>query len=478
MSLASIIGSIVISAAITLFSALDPISFEYPNVSDEKGSVYLILHAEQALNNGQVEISGDDGSSIKRNISIQAGARKKLTWKQLRPNVHYTVKVRSSELESDFGFDVRRAAASGKVGIFNVLSSAEDIVVFHRIRYKTSFALTKYTLSVFNVDGTKIVEQVIDDKPVAAGSSLDFSWDHDDDVFMIVLKGEDDVGRFAEHKVVPWSIDIPHTDATFETDKFDIRKEQEYKLDESFAVIVHELDRLERANQAVNGNIVAQLYIVGYTDTVGDRAKNQVLSEKRARAIAEYFSKKGTWCEIWFGGMGESGLAVQTGDSVDLEANRRASYILGVDKPQGAKLPNTSHWKKFASARPRQLDGEPALPKSYREYVQNLRSERIKQRGGPARSGGGGESNSSSAEDGQTEGSLDERKRISFDQGDSQESSYEALVGEEGGGPSSHGKKPGASGKACAISGQSSGGLEFGAIAWILLVIRGRRSHF
>ncbi|MCA9686917.1 MAG: OmpA family protein, partial [Myxococcales bacterium] len=160
--------------------------------------------------------------------------------------------------------------------------------------------------------------------------------------------------------------------------------------------LVAELDGLERANSALGPNfkdkISASLYIVGYTDTVGNAGDNQKLSENRAKAIAQYFVDKGAWCEIYYAGMGERGLAVETGDSVDEVRNRRALYILGVQKPAGGgQVPPQGAWKKLADARPRMLQKLPELPESYVKYKEEQREKREEKFGGGDDDGDGGE---------------------------------------------------------------------------------------
>ena len=150
-----------------------------------------------------------------------------------------------------------------------------------------------------------------------------------------------------------------------------------------------ELDALDRVNQAVQANLTPQLYIVGYTDTVGDPGKNQKLSNDRAKAIARYFYEQGFWAEIYYAGMGERGLRVETGDSVDEVRNRRALYLIAFQKPgSGGAIP--SNWSKLAGARGRPAGFElPPLPPQWADF----RSKK-KDKGddGDSASGGGDDS--------------------------------------------------------------------------------------
>ena len=64
--------------------------------------------------------------------------------------------------------------------------------------------------------------------------------------------------------------------------------------------------------------------VEGHTDTSGTREHNQALSDARARAVADVLVREGVARErVRTEGMGETGLAVQTGDGVREPRNRR-----------------------------------------------------------------------------------------------------------------------------------------------------------
>jgi MYXO-CTERM domain-containing protein len=139
-------------------------------------------------------------------------------------------------------------------------------------------------------------------------------------------------------------------------------------------VAFHELDALERVNEAVQANITPKLYIVGYTDTVGPTPYNDELSRSRAKAIAKYFHDKGFWAEIYYAGMGERAPRVETGDNVDEVRNRRALYLLGVQDPaSGGQIPHK--WQKLSGARTKPAGFVlPPLPEQWAKYREERRS--------------------------------------------------------------------------------------------------------
>lgn len=381
-----VLGAVLLSLlyklplAAFLFFA-DPFSYEYGGVTDKNGVAYVNFHANESIESVDIVITGDDGTKVTKSFSAKAGKDYKITWKQKSKSVQYHLEVDSTVGGGSMDFEVKKVVPGGKPPEFQLLSSDEEILEKRKIRYRTKFALTRYSFEVLDLEGNAI-ESKESDEPVSAGSELSFTWPKSDDVFMLRFKGEDDAGANAEDRRVLWSVSIPHTEVIFDSGKSEIKASEAPKIDDAFAVLVHELDGLEKATAAIEGAqaIEAQLYIVGYTDTVGKPGKNQTLSRDRAKAIAEYFYDKGAWCEIHFAGMGERGLAVETPDSTDEARNRRAAYVLGVQKPSGAKLPGSGAWKKLAEARPRTIRTLPPLPESY------LKAMAEKEGGG----GGGG----------------------------------------------------------------------------------------
>jgi OOP family OmpA-OmpF porin len=81
----------------------------------------------------------------------------------------------------------------------------------------------------------------------------------------------------------------------------------------------------------------AHLIVEGHTDTSGAREHNQALSDARARAVADVLAREGVARRrIETQGLGESDLAVQTGDEVREPRNRRVVVRL-IEAPQGGR---------------------------------------------------------------------------------------------------------------------------------------------
>ncbi|MFO7564931.1 MAG: OmpA family protein [Enhygromyxa sp.] len=452
-----------------LFTMLGGFGWQYGAQTDTNGTAWVELSADENLNGVKVTIKGSDGNTVSKTVNIKAGKPTKITWKQKDRQVEYDIEIEANEAFTNGNFEVQKPIAGGKQAPFELLSDRADIVDGQKIRYKTPFTITSRELQVYNTDGDLVTEKLVTDEVVEAGSTFEMTWSTSDEVFMIKVTGEDDTGYSYTDTRVPWAVDIPHTEVNFDSGKAIIKPDEEPKVAEAFAVLAHELAGLDRANQAVNGNLSAQLYIVGYTDTVGNAGDNQKLSEARAKAIAKYFYDKGAWCEIYYAGMGERGLAVETGDNVDEVRNRRALYILGVQKPAGGgQVPSQGSWKKLAEARPRMLQTLPELPESYVKYKEKQRRDREAKFGG-----GSGDGDSSFGGDGDDDG---EWGSGSSDGGSGSSSSGSGgSSSSDGGGPPSVGGEPGASKQGCAVEQQKAGSLGLLAGLIGLLGLRRRR---
>ena len=141
-------------------------------------------------------------------------------------------------------------------------------------------------------------------------------------------------------EIFPWSLEIPHEDINFDTNEHTIRPDEQPKVDKAY-------DEMGDVVTRYSKYVEVRLYIAGYTDTVGARGDNQGLSGRRARSIAQAFRTKGFSGPIYYQGFGEDALAVPTEDGVDMEANRRAVYLLASRPPVPSPEFPRGHWKKL-----------------------------------------------------------------------------------------------------------------------------------
>ncbi len=447
-------------------------NFTYTPQTDRSGTASIEISSSEALSAVTVKLVGDNGKTIEKRVSVRAGKPTVVRFKQKDREVNYQLLIEANEAYTEASITVRRPVSGGKQGNFTVLSDREEIVDRRQIRFQTPFTLSSTTFQVFDTEGNLIVDELVTDQVIEAGQTITKNWCSTEEVFMIKFTGEDETGANATDSRVPWAVHIPHTEVQFDSGKAVINSDQAPKVDAAYAVLAHELDGLERVNAAVHSNLTAQLYIVGYTDTVGNAGDNQKLSEKRARAIARYFKEKGAWCEIYYAGMGERGLAAQTGDGVDSQANRRALYLLGVQKPSGGgQVPGPSKWKKLSEASSRPAGTLPELPPAYYEYKERSRKDRLAKFADTACTGPGGGNTSGSTSGSSGLSSAAQESEGSSSVSDDEDASAVA--------PLAMGDKPGATAKGCAVD-TTPGPLRWAGFVGVfaLLGIRSRRARF
>lgn len=174
-----------------------------------------------------------------------------------------------------------------------------------------------------------------------AGEWVEVQWTEASvDEVRIEVKVYDTDGFWSVIELFPWFYEIPHEDVTFETAQWLIRPSEEPKLRDA-------MKQIEDVQARYGGFAKVNLYIAGYTDTVGDSGTNNALSRERARAIATWFASAGFTGEIWYQGLGESALSVPTPDETAEERNRRAVYLVAAETPPPSATVPRSDWKRL-----------------------------------------------------------------------------------------------------------------------------------
>jgi len=196
-------------------------------------------------------------------------------------------------------------------------------------------------LAVITPDGP-IFDEDVDVGENAAGDDLWLEWSggNSRDVLRLDVTLTDRWGFYSFENIFPWSLEIPHTDINFDTGQHAVRDDEKHKVDSAYKEAKDVFDRCSKY-------VEVRLYIAGYTDTVGPAGDNQGLSERRARSIAQEFRSRGFSGPLYYQGFGETGLAIATEDSVEMEANRRAMYILASRPPARSDNFPRGNWKKL-----------------------------------------------------------------------------------------------------------------------------------
>lgn len=205
---------------------------------------------------------------------------------------------------------------------------ADDLNLEARtLTFLPSRPVERVELSVMSDTGAPLGSTEQEVTPDESGKIL-VTWDQEPGrVFRISIKAFDADGLYGGHALFPWRVQIPHQEVVFETGKAVIRPSEIKKLKASLRELQAQLSRYGKLASGV------KVFVAGHTDTVGDRKSNQLLSERRARAIGRWFRSNGIRVPMRYAGVGEDWLLIKTPDETDEVRNRRAEYIVAIDAP-------------------------------------------------------------------------------------------------------------------------------------------------
>jgi outer membrane protein OmpA-like peptidoglycan-associated protein len=270
---------------------------------------------------------GDKTIASKAFGKMGQGGNRVMTWSSV-PGIH------------TYQIDVSGRTADGKTTVSSeavvtvmrplqvVVEEGQADVQERRVFFRTNNPAAHVEFIAYGGSDRTLYEtdRTLGDKP--GGALLEVTWPKlDEPIKRIAMRVFDVSDSWAAVELLPFSVEIPHLDVVFETNKWDIRESEVDKLDQAHT-------RLIEAIREHGSKIKARVYIIGQTDTVGKDQDNLVLSRHRANAIARYFKDKGgITLPIMACGVGEAYLAVKTGDNVDEIRNRRAQYILAAQSP-------------------------------------------------------------------------------------------------------------------------------------------------
>jgi outer membrane protein OmpA-like peptidoglycan-associated protein len=188
--------------------------------------------------------------------------------------------------------------------------------------------------------GPPLLERTEDFTGRGPDEPLVVTWpDPHGEVARIDLRVYDAAGYWVGQALIPWSVSIPHEEVNFATDSAAVAEGETSKLEGSYRLITEALARHHDLGPI-------KLFIAGHTDTVGQSGYNLQLSQRRARAIAGWFRKRGLRVPIFYEGFGESALRVATADETDEPRNRRVDYILAVEEPALRSAAFRPSWKR------------------------------------------------------------------------------------------------------------------------------------
>ncbi len=201
--------------------------------------------------------------------------------------------------------------------------------------FTTNREAIKVELKIKSDSGEIVEEKLVEHNPPS--KKTDLSWEKTSNLKELQITVYDEYGFWTGVSIMPFTVDIPHKEVQFESGKWEVKKTEIPKIKDTIIKINDVLKKHAK-------DITLNLYIAGYTDTVGTPESNTVLSKNRAKAIGEAFKKQGLKLKIYYQGFGESVLKKLTDDEVDESMNRRAIYILSSQAPETSRTIPSKHW--------------------------------------------------------------------------------------------------------------------------------------
>jgi len=207
----------------------------------------------------------------------------------------------------------------------------DDIDVSARtVHFRVNAPVQRADIEVFSPDGELLYAGHEDYPDTGSNARLAIGWPDlgaRGQNFRIELKFTTPSGSWLTFQIIRFYVEIPHEEVVFDSGKWSIKPDEERKLAKPLAL-------LKESAAKYSALMHVGLYVAGHTDTVGQAADNQKLSERRAEALAQWFVEHGLrTLPIYARGLGESSLAVATADAVAEPKNRRAQYIISSFTP-------------------------------------------------------------------------------------------------------------------------------------------------
>jgi hypothetical protein len=207
-----------------------------------------------------------------------------------------------------------------------------------RLSFRLNHPADRAELTVTGRGGDVLLQTSRSYSGAMPGKALELTWGPvAGEVARLDLKVYGTGGFWTAMAISPWMVTIPHEEVQFETNRWEIRRQEAPKLDAA-------IREIRKALRTHGAEFVVKLYVAGFTDTVGTTSHNRTLSGNRARAIAAYLRKRGVRLPIYYRGYGEEALAVATKDETAEARNRRAVYVLASQPPVLSKHVAWGRW--------------------------------------------------------------------------------------------------------------------------------------
>ncbi len=276
----------------------------------------------------KVEVKGSGKPGSVRTITLPQRAEGVVHWKGALSATSPSAAVSSMALEFD----------TEVLGPLRITVAQGDLDFEHRVVTATSNrAVVAAHLKVMTETGELAIDADVPVEPTEGGFTV--RWGPTNARPMTVdLRAFDAAKVYDSVELTTWQVAIPHEEVNFDSGKAEVRDEERPKLEASYQAIAAAVAKYGRLARIT-------LFIAGHTDTVGSSAANRALSLDRARAIGQYFRKKGLAIPVRYEGFGEEALLVATPDETPELKNRRAEYIIAIANPTTTNVPFEPRWR-------------------------------------------------------------------------------------------------------------------------------------
>jgi outer membrane protein OmpA-like peptidoglycan-associated protein len=234
------------------------------------------------------------------------------------------------------------SAASAQAALRLEIKDSDIDLAARTLRFRlTGGAVQRVDYEMFSPEGAQLHAGKEEFPRAAPGQALSVSWPDlgkKAENFRMELKFTAANGSWVTFQIIRFYIEVPHEEVEFDSGKSDVKADQQAKLEKPLGL-------LKEAASKYSALMNVSLYVAGHTDTVGGASDNQRLSERRAQAIAQWFTAHGLrGLSIHVRGFGEGALAVKTPDNTPEQRNRRAQYIVSSFAPP---LAGPGSWRRI-----------------------------------------------------------------------------------------------------------------------------------
>ena len=280
----------------------------------------------------------------KRLRSLSAHIGHKVSFKPPKGNSHWLIEVQGKTRDGStesvvFEIDVMSAGPL-KVQFYNQESDLHS----GKLVFSSTRPLDRIELEAYGDEGELQWEDKLSLKQVKSNRLEARFSPREETPRRLEIKAFDQTGAWMSFRVAHWYANVPRENVLFDSGSVKVAAGEISKLEQAKDRINDEIMRFRKAMGNPSATVDLQLYVAGYTDTVGDKSDNLKLSSGRALAIAKAFKRLGVKIAIRYAGFGEGALVIQTPDSTDEIRNRRVDYIVANTVPNGLMFPR-ARWR-------------------------------------------------------------------------------------------------------------------------------------